>query len=114
MAIERLSLHLGAHERALTEIMGANGIVAQVRELGARVGDLETYGGGDGSGSGEGGGGDAEMRAEVRSLVRRLDQAESSQKSDRERMIEQLERAAGAIDWRLQRLETPQGDEPTP
>ena len=48
MAIERLSVHLGAHERALTELMGAGGIVAQVRELSARVGDLETYGGGGG------------------------------------------------------------------
>ncbi len=82
MAIERLSVHLGAHERALTELMGASGVVAQVRELGARVGDLETYGGGsgsDGSGEGGGGGGDGgEMRAEIRSLMRRLDAAESS------------------------------------
>ena len=36
MAIERLSVHLGAHERALTELMGSSGLAAQVRELGAR------------------------------------------------------------------------------
>lgn len=112
MAIERLSVHLGAHERALTELMGANGVVPQLRELGARVGDLETYGtGGSGDGTG-GGGGDGEMRAELRALMRRLEEAESAQKNDRERVIEQLEKAAGAIDWRLQRLEAVRSDEP--
>jgi hypothetical protein len=111
MAIERLSVHLGAHERALTELMGAGGVVAQVRELAARVGDLETYGGGGGGGGGGDAGG-AEMRAELRALMRRLEDAEAAQKSDRERVIDQLERAAGAIDWRLQRLEAPRGDEP--
>lgn len=114
MAIERLSVHLGAHERALTELMGSSGLVAQVRELNARVGDLETYGGG-GGGSGDGGGdGDGgHMRAELRSLMRRLEDAETAQKKDRERVIEQLEKAAGAIDWRLQRLESVRADEPT-
>lgn len=113
MAIERLSVHLGAHERALTELLGAGGVVAQVRELAARVGDLETYGTG-GGGDGSGGGGGAEMRAELRSLMRRLEDAEAAQKSDRERVIEQLEKAAGAIDWRLQRLEAVRNEEPTP
>jgi hypothetical protein len=113
MAIERLSVHLGAHERALTELMGAGGLVTQVRELAARVGDLETYGSAPGDGSGvAGGGGDGEMRAELRSLMRRLEEAESAQKNDRERVIDQLEKAAGAIDWRLQRLEAVKSDDP--
>ena len=111
MAIERLSVHLGAHERALTELMGAGGIVAQVRELSARVGDLETYGGG-GGGVGGGDGGGVEMRSELRALMRRLEDAEAAQKSDRERVIDQLEKAAGAIDWRLQRLESAKSDDP--
>ena len=110
MAIERLSVHLGAHERALTELMGPNGVGAQMRELTARVGDLETFGGG--GGSGEGGGDGGHMRAELGSLMRRLEEAETAQKKDRERVIEQLEKAAGAIDWRLQRLESVRTDEP--
>ena len=110
MAIERLSVHLGAHERALTELMGPNGLGAQMRELNARVGDLETFGGG---GSGSGGAEGGAMRAELGSLMRRLEEAETAQKKDRERVIEQLEKAAGAIDWRLQRLESTRGDEPT-
>ena len=110
MAIERLSVHLGAHERALTELMGPNGVGAQMRELNARVADLETFGGG---GSGEGGGDGGHMRAELGSLMRRLEDAETAQKKDRERVIEQLEKAAGAIDWRLQRLESVRTDEPT-
>jgi hypothetical protein len=109
MAIERLSVHLGAHERALTELMGPNGLGAQMRELTARVGDIEAFGGGGGSGgSGDGGA----MRAELGSLMRRLEEAETAQKKDRERVIEQLEKAAGAIDWRLQRLESTRDDEP--
>ena len=52
------------------------------------------------------------MRAELGSLMRRLEEAETSQKKDRERVIEQLEKAAGAIDWRLQRLESTRDDEP--
>jgi hypothetical protein len=109
MAIERLSVHLGAHERALTELMGSGGLVAQVRELSARVSDIEAFGGGGGAG---GGGGDGQVRAELRTLMRRLEEAEEAQRSDREKLIQQLEKAAGAIDWRLQRLESPTGDEP--
>jgi hypothetical protein len=109
MAIERLSVHLGAHERALTELMGPNGVGVQMRELNARVADLEAFGGG---GSGESGGGEGgAMRAELGSLMRRLDEAETAQKKDRERVIEQLEKAAGAIDWRLQRLESTRTDD---
>jgi hypothetical protein len=107
MAIERLSVHLGAHERALTELMGPNGVGAQMRELTARVGDLEAFGGGGSGGSGDGGA----MRAELGSLMRRLEEAETAQKKDRERVIEQLEKAAGAIDWRLQRLESTRDDD---
>ena len=109
MAIERLSVHLGAHERALTELMGPNGLGVQMRDLNARVGDLETFGGG---GSGSGGGEGGAMRAELGGLMRRLEEAETAQKKDRERVIEQLEKAAGAIDWRLQRLESTREDEP--
>ncbi len=109
MAIERLSVHLGAHERALTELMGPNGVGVQMRDLNARVGDLETFGGG---GSGSGGGEGGAMRAELGGLMRRLEEAETAQKKDRERVIEQLEKAAGAIDWRLQRLESTREDEP--
>jgi len=108
MAIERLSVHLGAHERALTELMGPRGLGAQMRELTSRVGDLEAFGGGGTGGSGDGGA----MRAELGSLMRRLEEAETAQKKDRERVIEQLEKAAGAIDWRLQRLESTRDDEP--
>ena len=112
MAIERLSVHLGAHERALTELMGPNGVGVQMRELNARVGDLEAFGGGGGSGESGGGEGGA-MRAELGGLMRRLEEAETAQKKDRERVIEQLEKAAGAIDWRLQRLESTREDEPS-
>jgi hypothetical protein len=112
MAIERLSVHLGAHERALTELMGSGGLVAQVRELSARVSDIEAFGGGGGGGA-AGGGGDGAMRAELRTLMRRLEEAEEAQRTDREKLIQQLEKAAGAIDWRLQRLETPKTDEPS-
>jgi hypothetical protein len=110
MAIERLSVHLGAHERALTELMGSGGLVAQVRELSARVSDIEAFGGGGGASGG--GGGDGQVRAELRTLMRRLEEAEEAQRSDREKLIQQLEKAAGAIDWRLQRLESPTGDQP--
>jgi len=61
---------------------------------------------------GSDGGGDGGTRAELRGLMRRLEDAESAQKQDRERVIEQLEKAAGAIDWRLQRLESVRPDEP--
>ena len=53
------------------------------------------------------------MRAELGGLMRRLEEAETAQKKDRERVIEQLEKAAGAIDWRLQRLESTREDEPS-
>jgi hypothetical protein len=92
--------------------MGSGGLVAQMRELSARVGDIETFGttgGGDGGGGGGGGG---EMRAEMRTLMRRLEEAEEAQRNDRERLIDQLEKAAGAIDWRLQRLETSKTEDP--
>jgi hypothetical protein len=44
--------------------------------------------------------------------MRRLEDAEEAQRTDREKLIQQLEKAAGAIDWRLQRLETSKSDQP--
>ena len=44
--------------------------------------------------------------ADLRALMRRVDEAETSSLADREKLMNRLERMASSIDWRLQRLES--------
>ena len=102
MAIERIGLHLGEHDRALAEVLRSRNVTQRLDELDARIDDLRAGGapaGGSPGGTGEGAPG------ETRALARRVAEAEAEAHADRQKLMLQLERMASKIDWRLQRLE---------
>jgi hypothetical protein len=115
MAVERLGLHLGEHDRALAELMSRRGS-SKVEELAARIDELEMYGVASGAVVGSTGADGApapvsladtrDLRGELRSLTRQLTDLEDTSKADREKFLTQLERMASSIDWRIRRIES--------
>jgi hypothetical protein len=115
MAVERLGLHLGEHDRALAELMSRRGS-SKVEELAARIDELETYGvasgavvgstGADGSPAPVSLADTRDLRGELRSLTRQVTDLEDTSKADREKFLTQLERMASSIDWRIRRIES--------
>jgi hypothetical protein len=105
MAIERLGLRIGEHDRALGELMRGGASAQRVAELAGRIAELELRGGGGpplpGVDGGEAIGGGALL-----AVAGRLEEVENARKADREKLFTQIERMASALDWRLQRLET--------
>ncbi len=106
MAIERVGLHLGEHDRALADLGRLRGIGQKLDELSSRI---------DGAASG-GGRRTADVpgaQREIMSpdtvapddLVRRLQAAEASTGANHDRLMTHLERITQSIDKRLQQLE---------
>jgi chromosome segregation ATPase len=111
MAIERINLHLGERERAISQLMRSKADV-KVDELAVRITELERNGTSvskpsrdskQPSGSGE-------LGKELRILAERVEEAEKAAKTDREKVLTQLERMASSIDWRFRRLESGEED----
>ena len=99
MALERITLHLGEHDRALVDII-RSGMTERLEELAGRVDELA---GGDVASTGAG---MPNVFGDVRALMARVEEAETASQADRDRLMTRLERMASSIDWRLQRLET--------
>ena len=102
MAIERVGLHLGEHDRALADLLKARGVSQRLDELAARVEEIAEAGAGGSAQAGPA----FDVSGDMRALMQRVEEAESSSQADRERLMSRLERMASSIDWRLQRLET--------
>jgi len=105
MSIERVGLHLGEHDRALAELMRSREVTERLDELAARIDEIAAAGtaGGSASGSGYSAG---DPSGDIRALMRRVEDSETSSQADRDKLMSRLERVASSIDWRLQRLET--------
>ena len=105
MSIERVGLHLGEHDRALAELMRSRGVAQQLDELSARIDEVAATRtvGGAATGSERTA---SDVSTDMRALMRRVDDSETSSQADREKLMSRLERMASSIDWRLQRLET--------
>ena len=112
MSVERINLHLGERERAIAELMRSRTGDTKVEELVARIAELGAGDGGHGPPcAGKAGadtplGGTADLHAELRGLAQRLEETEKLAKTDRDKVLTQLERLASSIDWRFRRLET--------
>jgi hypothetical protein len=108
MAVERINMHLGERERAISDLMRSRAQEVKLEELVARIAELEQGGhtsaakGASESTPAAGGG---ELHVELRTLAQRLEDAEKAAKTDREKVLTQLERMASSIDWRFRRLE---------
>ena len=109
LVLERVSLHLGEHDRALADLSSTRGVHERLEELTAVVRSLEQPR-------------PAEARSQrpkdappvsgdVGALLQRVEDAEAAAKQSNEKLMTRLERMASSIDWRLQRLESPPVDD---
>jgi hypothetical protein len=113
MAVERINLHLGERERAITDLMRSRNSEIKLEELAARLAELEQGGGGHAPSRASetpAVGGGAEVHGDLHGLAQRLEEAEKSAKADRDKVLTQLERLASSIDWRFRRLESGETD----
>jgi hypothetical protein len=101
MAIERMGLRLGEHDRALVELMQMRTRPAAAP---APVAAPASNGSADLSAEETG-----DLRSQVASLAHRLARAEEDARTDREKAFKEIERVASSLVWRLQRLETREG-----
>jgi hypothetical protein len=112
MAVERINLHLGERERAISDLMRSRTQEVKVEELAKRLAELEN-GSVPGTAAGQASSpvpaADGDVHRDLRGLAQRVEEAEKAAKTDREKVLTQLERLASSIDWRFRRLET--GDE---
>ena len=112
-AVERLSLQLTEHHRTLDMLMGADGSAGSDPRLDALLARLEAIEAGAGrpaaaagapsaSPSGDG----AVLNADLHELARKVAQLDEASRSDREKLLTQIEQMMSSIDWRFQRLES--------
>ena len=106
MAVERINMHLGERERAISELIRSRGNV-KVEDLAARITELEQTKGSAPKAAAKGAaalasGDSADIHAELRSLAQRIEESEKI----RDKVLTQLERMASSIDWRFRRLES--------
>jgi hypothetical protein len=111
MSIERLTLHIAEHDRALSEMMRGRGVAQRLDELEARLVELATSRPAQAPSSPNTAGivqrrELGEAAHDMNRLVRRIEAAEEASHADREKLLTRLERMATSIDWRLQRLES--------
>jgi hypothetical protein len=84
----------------------------KVDELAVRITELERNGSSVSKPSGDSKqpSGSGELSKELRLLAERVEEAEKAAKTDREKVLTQLERMASSIDWRFRRLESDEED----
>jgi len=109
-AVERISLQLTEHHRDIDRLLTSGDSDGRLEELTARLDDLEdratltawpepgpgsaapASSNGDGTGS--------------RALARKLDELQKATRSEREKLLTQIDQIVGSLEWRLQRLES--------
>jgi hypothetical protein len=96
MAIERLGLRIGEHDRALRELLDMQRKAARSPStaLAAPGGTAQL----DAAAA-------SDIHGQLRSLAFRLSEAEEALQADRENALTQIERIASTLTWRIQRLE---------
>jgi len=109
IGVEGLRMRLAYHEKTVSDLAGTKGVVQRLDELGARVDQLFAIVMAQQSGTlapaGEGQTMPTAQLAETSGILSRLDEADRLRARSRERMLEQMEKIASRMDWRLQRLE---------
>jgi hypothetical protein len=111
MAVERINLHLGEREHAISELMRSRSAEIKIEDLAARIAQLEKRGGSQqASKSADAAADVADANPDLRLLAQRVEEAEKAAKADREKVLTQLERMASSIDWRFRRLESRESD----
>lgn len=103
LVVERFGLHLGEHDRAISDLAPSRGIQERLQELTVLVQDLAESQ--QNALAQQPAGAAYPISGDIDSLVQRVQEAETAAQSDSEKLMNRLERMASSIDWRLQRLE---------
>ena len=113
IGVEGLRMRLAYHEKTVSELAGSRGVMQRLDELSARVDQLAAV-----VAAGVPMAGNANptpmvqlSSPETSSIMQRIDEGERIRKETREKMLEQMERIASRMDWRIQRLEAARSEE---
>lgn len=109
IGVEGLRMRLAYHERTVSDLAGSKGVVQRLDELSTRLDQLHAIVMAQQSGAlpsvGMGEQTPATPFAATSGILNRLDEADRLRAQSREKMLEQMEKIAARMDWRLQRLE---------
>ena len=110
IGVEGLRMRLAYHEKTVSDLAGSKGVVQRLDELGMRLDQLSAIVMAQQAGTLPPPGHLQPMPAaplvETSGILSRLDEAERMRAQSREKMLEQMEKIATRMDWRLQRLES--------
>ena len=107
IGVEGLRMRLAYHEKTVSDLAGSRGVVQRLDELSARLDQLAAI---VAAGSVSVGAAGVVPRMHVHvpeasGLLTRLDESDRLRTQTREKMLDQMEKIASRMDWRLQRLE---------
>ncbi len=109
IGVEGLRMRLAYHEKTVSDLAGSKGVVQRLDELSARLDQLSAIvmaqQSGDLPPAVEGQLVAVAPLAQTSGILSRLDEADRLRAQGREKMLEQMEKIATRMDWRLQRLE---------
>lgn len=102
-------MRLAYHEKTVSDLAGSKGVVQRLDELSVRLDQLSAIVMAQQTGmlapAGESWAMPPAQLAETSGILSRLDEADRQRSQSREKMLEQMEKIATRMDWRLQRLE---------
>jgi hypothetical protein len=100
-------MRLAYHEKTVSDLAGSKGVVQRLDELGIRLDQLSAIVMAQQTGAlpSAGPAQHAVPLVETTGILNRLDEADRLRAQSREKMLEQMEKIATRMDWRLQRLE---------
>ena len=109
IGVEGLRMRLAYHEKTVSDLAGSKGVVQRLEELSMRLDQLSAIVMAQQAGTlplpGHGHAMPAAPFVETSGILSRLDEADRLRAQSREKMLEQMEKIANRMDWRLQRLE---------
>lgn len=116
VGVEGLRMRLAYHEKTVSDLAGSRGVAQRLDELTARLDHLAAIVAagpalaGNETGMAALGSAGVSPRThvpgpETAGLMTRLEEAERLRSQNRDKMLEQMEKIASRMDWRLQRLE---------
>ena len=114
IGVEGLRMRLAYHEKTVSDLAGSRGVAQRLDEMSARLDQLTAIVMAQQSGVPGAAPAPAVVGqplaqpqfAEASGILSRLDEADRLRTQSREKMLEQMEKIASRMDWRLQRLES--------
>jgi hypothetical protein len=108
IGVEGLRMRLAYHEKTVSDLAGSRGVMHRLDELSARLDQLAAIVAAGQTSVPTWSAGAPRMQLpefDTAGLISRLDEAERLRNESREKMLEQMEKIAARMDWRLQALE---------